>query len=305
MPTRSGARTRPGRRADGAFRASEVARAVGAARDQRPPVRNRDRQRAQRALARQSCFVSLNRSVSRRFAALIASSRVLIDSSRAWMLRTLRGLPAAPARTASRTSARYLVTTPFTRASRLALRSADWIAARHDLGETSCTLNTVSGAGVAVTVTVGVGTAVGVTVVVAGLGVRLGTAVVVNVGVGLVLDWKATGWLSGLPTTTPRMRRRARMPIAHGSARFIGPPAGGPSPAAGAARMNNDPKVVGSRGWTRTSNLPVNSRTLCRLSYAGPGPANPAGRRLRLAAPASHPRRSMRPRPGATGRSVG
>jgi hypothetical protein len=26
---------------------------------------------------------------------------------------------------------------------------------------------------------------------------------------------------------------------------------------------------VGSRGWTRTTNLPVNSRTLCRLSYAG------------------------------------
>jgi hypothetical protein len=24
-----------------------------------------------------------------------------------------------------------------------------------------------------------------------------------------------------------------------------------------------------SRGWTRTSNLPVNSRTLCQLSYAG------------------------------------
>jgi hypothetical protein len=27
---------------------------------------------------------------------------------------------------------------------------------------------------------------------------------------------------------------------------------------------------MGSRDWTRTSNLPVNSRTLCRLSYAGP-----------------------------------
>src|SRR5262245_36696259 len=26
---------------------------------------------------------------------------------------------------------------------------------------------------------------------------------------------------------------------------------------------------LGSREWTRTTNLPVNSRTLCRLSYAG------------------------------------
>ena len=26
----------------------------------------------------------------------------------------------------------------------------------------------------------------------------------------------------------------------------------------------------GSRSWTRTNNLPVNSRLLCQLSYAGP-----------------------------------
>ena len=34
-----------------------------------------------------------------------------------------------------------------------------------------------------------------------------------------------------------------------------------------------------SRDRTRTYNLPVNSRTLCRLSYAGPSPISVAHRK--------------------------
>ena len=33
--------------------------------------------------------------------------------------------------------------------------------------------------------------------------------------------------------------------------------------------------VQSSRDWTRTSNLPVNSRLLCQLSYAGLVPYGP------------------------------
>jgi hypothetical protein len=33
--------------------------------------------------------------------------------------------------------------------------------------------------------------------------------------------------------------------------------------------------VVGSPGWTRTNNLPVNSRLLCQLSYRGLAAAQP------------------------------
>ena len=44
-----------------------------------------------------------------------------------------------------------------------------------------------------------------------------------------------------------------------------------------------DPGKGGSRDWTRTNNLPVNSRLLCQLSYAGPPP--PRGNPARLATP--------------------
>lgn len=35
---------------------------------------------------------------------------------------------------------------------------------------------------------------------------------------------------------------------------------------------------AGSRDWTRTSNLPVNSRLLCQLSYAGSPGSTPGSR---------------------------
>ena len=66
-----------------------------------------------------------------------------------------------------------------------------------------------------------------------------------------------------------------------------------------------------SRDRTRTYNLPVNSRTLCRLSYAGPSARRALGARLVLRTSVAHPagclrhadgagRRANTPRPGLT-----
>src|SRR5690625_4318915 len=74
-----------------------------------------------------------------------------------------------------------------------------------------------------------------------------------------------------------------------GTALSVGPPlpAGGPV-------SSSEPRRMGSRDWTRTSNRPINSRMLCRLSYAGS-----AGQLYQQPAPPGHP--SPVPAPDGTG----
>ena len=49
-----------------------------------------------------------------------------------------------------------------------------------------------------------------------------------------------------------------------------GPARNNPAPDEGSGLFRSPERSHGSRDRTRTYNLPVNSRTLCRLSYAGP-----------------------------------
>src|SRR5829696_9834728 len=47
-------------------------------------------------------------------------------------------------------------------------------------------------------------------------------------------------------------------------------------PRRGGVDRHDRGSASGSRDWTRTSNLPVNSRLLCQLSYAGRCPTGPS-----------------------------
>ena len=69
---------------------------------------------------------------------------------------------------------------------------------------------------------------------------------------------------------------RPRRPGSPGAYAACGVSAGSPDSPPTARRAQFSYNGTSSRDRTRTYNLPVNSRTLCRLSYAGPPGADPA-----------------------------
>jgi hypothetical protein len=84
---------------------------------------------------------------------------------------------------------------------------------------------------------------------------------------------------------TPRIPRepgqRRAPPTGQQATRGSGgrPRASTAGPREGGRRLPNSVDRLGSRGRTRTCNLPVNSRTLCRLSYAGSAGTRPQAAR--------------------------